>query len=187
MKIKTIIITAILFFVCGSNAYADTILQNQFNGTFQIKDASPIGQTFTAEDAKVASIGFNIRKVNNGTLPLDIELFEGVGNTGLSLGSSPVLGLTSDSNGFFDADFGLATLSVGDTYTAIISADSVRWGVRFFSWNNPGDNDPYIGGNMWVKGTLSTDVDLTFRVTPFLVIVCDIIPPTHTACVKHFD
>ena len=101
---------------------AGTIIQEEHAQLYQILIHSPIGQTFTAEDSKIKSIGFYLEDINPGEMELSIQLYEGIGTGGTYLDSSPVEGLYSGFQGFFDADFSSVTLTVGQTYTAIISA-----------------------------------------------------------------
>ena len=140
-------------------------MQDQTTGSVQILLASPIGQTFTAEDPRV-TIGFLVSDVNPtmGPIGLTIELFEGAGIGGTSLGAAPVEGLTPGYRGFFDADFTSVALVPSQIYTAIISSTSERGGVDFTYLN------PYAGGNMVISGSLSSVEDAAFRVQPQAVI-----------------
>ena len=146
-------------------AHAGLIIQEQKNTGNQIQEYYPIGQTFTAEDPLVA-IAFWVKEWPPlyGPVPelanLTIELFEGIGTGGPSLGSAPVEGLSSEFNGFYDADFSPVTLTVGQVYTAIISSDSPYAGV--YSKNV----DLYPGGVKIERGLLKPDYDMAFRITP---------------------
>lgn len=170
-------------FLSARYVQAGTILQDKTDGScHQILHNSPIGQTFTAEDATIQSIGFKVGDYNPGYGPiaLTVELFKGVGTGGLSLGSSPITGLTPGFNGFGDADFSFVTLTVGQIYTAILSSTSARGAVYSYWWAYPDGTpykpDPYIGGDMFYTGNLKSYGDLTFRVvvpepaSAFLVI-----------------
>ena len=146
-------------------AHAGLIIQNQKNMGTQIKDFYPMGQTFTAEDPLVA-IAFWVEEQPPlyGPVPelanLTIELFEGVGTGGISLGSAPVEGLSSEFDGFYDADFSSVTLTVGQVYTAIISSDNVYASVSYKH------ADLYPGGVLIETGILKPDYDMAFRITP---------------------
>ena len=146
-------------------AHAGLIIQDQKNMGTQIKDFYPMGQTFTAEDPLVA-IAFWVKEQPPlyGPVPelanLTIELFEGVGTGGISLGTAPVEGLSSEFKGFYDADFSSVTLTVGQVYTAIISSDNVYAAV----YNK--NADLYPGGVMIETGILKPEYDMAFRITP---------------------
>jgi len=148
-----------------SVTHAGIILQDQMNAGNQIVEYYPIGQTFTAEDPLVA-IAFWVEEWPPlygpvPTLPnLTIELFQGAGIGGTSLGSAPVLGLSSGFNGFYDAYFGSVNLTVGQGYTAIVSSDSPYAGVSYRM------ADLYPGGVKVERGSLVPNYDMTFRVRP---------------------
>ena len=152
-----------LLFLLTQTGYSGEIFQNQQDSGYQIMYASPIGQTFTAEDSHILSIGFWVKDWNPiaGPIDLSIELFEGIGNTGTSLGSSPITGLAPGFNGFFYADFSFVHLTVGDIYTAIISSTSSRASVGSYD-----DPTSYPGGDMIKMGNIVDNADLTFRVIP---------------------
>ena len=163
-KLITICALAALVLSTGS-AQAGVILQDQHDHGWQVLFYSPIGQTFTAEDPRV-TIGFWVEDFNQslGPIGLTIELLEGAGTGGTSLGTAPIEGLTPDYVGFFDADFTSVVLVPGQTYTAIISSTSERGGV-FGMYGNL-----YAGGEMILEGSLNPDADAAFRVQPQAVI-----------------
>lgn len=140
------------------------IVQDGANGSNQILAASPIGQTFTATDARV-TIGFAVFDVNDLAGPLDFDLgivlYEGTGTGGPELASRVFAGLSDDFRGFFDIDFSSVALTPGAVYTAIVTNDTARWAVeRVLNAN------PYAGGSAIVLGALDPDSDLRFRVLP---------------------
>jgi hypothetical protein len=147
----------------ATTAGAAPILQDQATGASQIQVASPIGQSFTAEDAHV-SIGFFIEDFNPNLAPSDddvtITLYAGEGTGGAVLGSGDVTGLTLGFQGWVDVDFSSVALTLGAVYTAIISDDTVRWGVAT-SWGNP-----YAGGQLYWQGAAASGSDARFRVLP---------------------
>jgi len=159
-KLITICVLAVLVLSAGS-AQAGVILQDQHDTGWQVLYYSPIGQTFTAEDPSV-TIGFWVEDWNqdSGPIGLTIELLEGAGTGGTSLGTAPIEGLTPDYAGFFDADFTSVVLVPGQIYTAIISSTSPRGGV--YSTNS----NPYAGGEMVNFGSLYPESDAAFRVLP---------------------
>ena len=159
-KLITIFAVVALVLSAGS-AQAGVILQDQHDTGWQVLAFSPIGQTFTAEDPRV-TIGFWVEDWNqaSGPIGLTIELLEGAGTGGTSLGTSPIEGLTPDYAGFFDADFTSVVLVPGQTYTAIVLSTSERGGVYGT------DGNPYAGGEMVGGGSLNPAFDTAFRVQP---------------------
>ena len=143
-------------------AEAANIIQDQTNGAYQILAFSPIGQTFTAEDAFIQSIGFSLADFNPTFAPDDfsitVKLYEGIGTSGLLLGSGVFDQLVDDFNGWADVDFTSVVLNVGNSYTAIVEDDTVRWGVEAFNENL------YLGGQAILYGSLNETTDLRFRV-----------------------
>ncbi len=163
-KLITICALAALLLSTGS-AQAGVILQDQHDHGWMVFDYSPIGQTFTAEDPSV-TIGFWVEDWNQsfGPIGLTIELFDGAGTGGTSLGTAPIEGLTTGYAGFFDADFTSVVLVPGQIYTAIVSSTSYRGGVGGM------DGNPYTGGQMIRIGSLDPEFDAAFRVQPQAVI-----------------
>jgi hypothetical protein len=163
-KLITICVFAALVLSAGS-AQAGVILQDQHDTTWQVLAFSPIGQTFTAEDPTV-TIGFYVEDWNptSGPIGLTIELFEGAGTGGTSLGTAPIEGLTPGYVGFFDADFTSVVLVPGQIYTAIVSSTSARGAVSGIQSNL------YAGGEMIINGYLFSNQDAAFRVQPQAVI-----------------
>ena len=159
-KLITICVLTVLVLSAGS-AQAGVILQDQYDRGWQVLFHSPIGQTFTAEDPSV-TIGFLVEDWNqsSGPIGLTIELLEGAGTGGTSLGTAPIEGLTPGYEGFFDADFTSVVLVPGQTYTAIISSTSARGGVVGINGN------PYAGGEVILYGSLDPELDAAFRVLP---------------------
>ncbi|MDY6782619.1 MAG: hypothetical protein SW833_08760 [Cyanobacteriota bacterium] len=119
----------------AEKARAASIIQPETDGpTRQILFSSPTGQTFTAEDSAIRSIGFDVRDFNPTFAPNDfdltVSLFRGVGVTGQLVGSSVFTDLTTGFSGFVDFDFSTVTLEVGEIYTAILEDDTVRWALK---------------------------------------------------------
>lgn len=172
MRATTLVVVLYLLLSWAQEGQAGIIIQNKQDATYQILLYSPIGQTFTAEDAHISSIGFKVKDFNPeaGPIALTVELFEGVGTGGLSLGSAPITGLNPGFNGFFDADFSSVTLTVGQVYTAIVSSKSAREGVGRYQWaytdGTPFRPDPYTGGDLIFQGNVHNYCDSTFRVIP---------------------
>jgi hypothetical protein len=147
-----------------SSVNAALILQDQSGGATQILIASPIGQSFTAEDAMISSFAFSFSDFNstfsNGNT--SILLYEGVGNTGALLHTETQTLTTGLINQFVDFDFSSVSLNPGSFYTAIVQRPNARWAVETGS----SEGSQYIGGDMIISGSVGMTNDLRFRVTP---------------------
>ena len=143
---------------------AALILQDQSGGATQILIASPIGQSFTAEDAMISSFAFSFIDFNstfsNGNT--SILLYEGVGNAGTLLHTETQILTTGLNNQFVDFDFSSVSLNLGSFYTAIVQRPNARWAVE----TGLSGGSQYIGGDMIIGGSVRTTNDLRFRVTP---------------------
>lgn len=168
-------IILVLFVMTMSNApaavWASDIVQDQFNSIKQIYSYSGIGQTFTAEDSAIDSIGFYFIDMNPtyGPLSLTINLYDGQGFGGSSLGSQ-LFSLTDRFNGWYDVDFSFASLAVGSVYSVELVAPTQRWAVQvnqhsYASGVTIGSAIDYLGGNAIIKDQIRTNNDLRFRVT----------------------
>ena len=148
-----------------SPASAATITNiGSFDSTLQIDFFSPVGQSFTAIDLSLTSIGFGYNVINAGfpVTPITIDLYAGAG-TGGSIIATRTFNL-ADPNAFFDTDFTGTALTIGNVYTAALSAaGSPFQGVHF------GTADSYAGGQLFSpnSGFLNcgpSGCDLEFRV-----------------------
>ena len=153
-------ILSLVFFL--PSAHADLILQDSQNSSYQVLAYSSMGQSFTAEDAQIQSVGFFFRAFNPhvGITSLTITLLNGDGLGGSTIDSStftPVAG----SSSWFDADFSSVLLTVGNVYTAQISTANAYWGVDVQSPGNP-----YANGGAFMSGSALANSDFRFRVTP---------------------
>ena len=151
---------------------AGDIVQDEMNGEFSVLYYNPIGQTFTAEDARIQSIGFyldNFTSIYSTSNVFSYALYEGVGFGGHLLGVSHFT-LEDGFVGYANADFSFATLNVGQKYSIGLITLDYDWGVAFNSpfWASgdpfPGKTD-YAGGEMILSGTLFPLNDLRFRIT----------------------
>lgn len=161
-KLIMISILAVLILTPGS-ARAGLILQDEHILGTQIQFYYRIGQSFLAEDPSVF-IGFWIEDWNAHLGPIDIwiELLEGEGLYGASLGLAPIEGLSTGFAGFFDADLTSVVLIPGQMYTATIFSTSERGGLYF------SENNPYPNGRMFESPPQfpNPDYDAAFRVVP---------------------
>jgi PEP-CTERM motif len=143
------------------------IVPGPFDLSLQIQSFSPIGQTFTAEDSSIQSIGFSVEDGNPSLGPTDfaltVSLYQGIGTGGSLLAARTFSGLTPGFSGFFAADFSSVGLTVGDVYTLILSDTTPRWFVDLRLDN------PYAGGEAIILGALIPSDDLGFEVVPATV------------------
>ena len=142
------------FFLCTS-ASAGPILQPQHNGLVQILIATPVGQTFIAEDAAIGSIGFFIENINSSSAPTDLDL-----TVALYAGDAGAVGTAG------------VLLTIGARYSAMLINDTPRWGLRINQHTYGGGNGPipgridYTGGDWIELGNTNPLFDATFRVLP---------------------
>jgi len=141
----------------------------------------PIGQSFVAEDAGLGQIAFSFAEFTSNTSSdglVTMTLYEGSGFGGTVLGS-----VTQDVSGslpdafanvinFIDFDFTGVTLTVGQTYTAAVTATDASIAINFLG------SDGYAGGQLFESSSFglsgcspSSLCDLDFRVTPSAVPV----------------
>ncbi len=129
----------------------------------QIRFASPIGQSFTAEDPRISVIGFGISEMNPGSPadPVSATLRAGEG-------SGPVVGTASATppegvswtDPMVDFDFSSVVLEVGSVYTVFLDCTSTRWGLT--SYKDAG----YDGGVFYRWGSEEPAYDARFHVIP---------------------
>jgi hypothetical protein len=167
-----VLISVVSLHICKiSGAEAIIIQHSIYDPAIQVKVASPIGQTFKAEDQHISAIGFWLIDFNPQYeyISVNIELFRGVGINGQSLGIESVKGLAPGFNGFYDADFSFVNLTPGEMYTAIVSSPNARPGLSYREWRSNGQilsPDPYIYGDCIMSGNIEYNYDAIFRVTP---------------------
>ena len=165
---RFILTSLALLVLSNSPVNAALILQDQSGGATQILVASPIGQSFTAEDAMISSFAFSFSDVNsmssNGNT--SIHLYEGVGNTGTRLHTETQILTAGLFNQFVDFDFSSVSLNLGSFYTAIVERPNARWAVE----TGLSGGSQYIGGDMINGGNVITTNDLRFRVTPLSAV-----------------
>ena len=178
---RFILISLALLGLSVSSANAALILQDQTAGTNTIWYAGVLGQTFTAEDAKISAIAFSFADVNNlTTIGRDIPnenismlLYDGIGNAGSLLHTETQLLTPGIMKTFVDFNFSSVDLVVGSFYTAIVQSSNVRWAVdRGQHSTNSGPiagKIDYVGGDAILDGAIETNLDLRFRVSPLSV------------------
>lgn len=148
-------------------SHAGLIVQNLGSGGFGVSAYQVVGQSFTAEDRKIQTIGFYLESYidNAPHAQVKCELLEGEGFGGAVLATAVI----QAPPGFKDfRDFDLASapaLAVGAKYTARLSPV----GTNQFSvgWNQVWNaSDPYAGGHAFVNGGAHEYQDLRFRIIP---------------------
>jgi hypothetical protein len=150
-------------------AVAAPIVQGQANGWLDFFDEVP-GQSFTAEDPVIASVGFFIGDENAGlgAFQLTYDFYDGEG-TGGALLATRTVDLPDDYSDWLDLDFSDLVLAVGEIYTVTASSSSGR---GFFGFNQhttlegapiPGRVD-YAGGSYILNGSSQPELDAQFRV-----------------------
>lgn len=154
----------------------------------QLMAYGPLGQSFTAIDSNLRSFGFQFRTFNATAAvgPVTFQLLSGSGLTG-SVVTTRTLTLPStlptNTGQFFDFDISGTTVTVGQQYTAVLSAGTTRYGVALGPEQNiyTGQflgGDAYTGGQAFFSpylGSLpftatndpSSIYDLNFEVTGF--------------------
>jgi hypothetical protein len=163
MKKLIVNFSFVVIILTAGSARAGLILQDEHILGRQIEFYNPMGQSFLAEDPSVF-IGFWIEDWNQHLGPIDIwiELLEGEGLGGTSLGLAPIEGLSPGFAGFFYADLTSVVLIPGQMYTAKIFSTSERGGLYY------SQNDPYTNGTMFRSPPQvhHPEYDAAFRVIP---------------------
>jgi hypothetical protein len=144
-------------------AVAGPILVPPAGATDQILFFSPLGETFTAQDSGIASIGFWVTDMNPITSPddlsLEIRLFADVGFGGPLLASGVFTGLVAGFDGYADVNFLGTPLVVGSVYSAQLIDATPRWGVA--------QGSPiYPGSEAIISGGADPTFNWAFRVNP---------------------
>ncbi|MBC8372447.1 MAG: PEP-CTERM sorting domain-containing protein [Phycisphaerae bacterium] len=170
--IRMICLAGLAVMVGAGQVWGGIILQDEGSSYSQILAAQAAGQTFTAEDAGISSIGFDLAVMNSGhpNAPISVSLYTGVGNGG-SLLHTATGTLEPGYEGFFDFDFTMVTLVPGNVYSAMVGTTSARWAVAYSQHSFPSgapisSRTDYVGGDAILYGNVRTIDDLNFRVIP---------------------
>lgn len=145
----------------GNIAHSAPIIQDTDNGAYQIEYYSPLGQSFTAEDAFVNSIGFVYDTFNPHFpySPITVTLYQGSGFGGSVLGSTLISPVAGSFGAYYDALFPGIQVAIGQTYTAGVSTGNPYWGIKINSVDNP-----YSGGTAFYSTGAQEASDFRFRV-----------------------
>jgi hypothetical protein len=167
MKSRVLMLAAI-FGLAGAAAHAGTILNDTATSQVQVEYFGPIGQSFTAIDDQLVSIGFKLGTLNQGfpNDPVTVDLYSGTGTGGTLLASDTLtLPASLDYTAFTNFDFSGTTLTVGGIYSAVVSIDgsSPHTGIGLSL------TDTYSGGtafsqNLGDAGCNPGACDLAFQV-----------------------
>lgn len=126
---------------------------------------APLGQSFTAIDPELLSIGFAYSDLNPGSdnTPITLSLYAGNGVGGALIASRTftlpdVLPSITDPPSIIDTDFSGVSLIVGQEYTAALTTMSFKVGVVYGA-------DGYAGGTTTSPlSQCSTGCDTDFRI-----------------------
>jgi hypothetical protein len=164
---KPVVFTVAVFALSATcPVRAATILNDSGVGDYQILAYQPIGQSFTAIDSDLLSIGFAFTNINPLSLnaSITLNLVTGDGTGGASVATRTFTLSDADANStyfppasFYDVDFSGTPLTIGAMYTALLSTTTDRWGVT-------SNGNTYGGGQIYISGIASPLGDLTFRV-----------------------
>lgn len=173
---------ALAVMAVAAPANAGTILNSDGVRGATISSFQPLGQSFTAIDTMLISIGFQFSAANPTRLndPVTLTLRNGEGQGGAILTSRTATlptTIVDRTPVWFDFDLSGVGLTVGSLYTALLSTTSARFGVAYGPRSTNTAQalgpDAYLGGRMISSGdpdpygfcTSSRQCDLNFRVT----------------------
>lgn len=173
MKTPALVLSLVLCPLAAICTAQQAIVQPYYSNGGDLNNAPPTGQTFTALDARISTIGFLLENFRTAPATITYQLFAGEGNAGSLLGVSTFQVPPQTPGGdYFDRDFSSITLTSGQTYTVTISEranDNCL--ISFEQWALadaspiPGMAD-YPGGHMILGGEPMPYDDLTFRIEP---------------------
>ncbi len=141
---------------------AEPIHQDVVDTYAQIRFHEP-SQNFLAEHSNVVVsvwISEYNRQVNDDSFFFNVYDTQGSRVTG-----GTITGMTDDYLDWVELDISDTDLTIGETYTVVLTNDTARWGFGYAT------SDKYSGGELF--SSQNTDLvpanrsyDLTFRVTP---------------------
>jgi hypothetical protein len=149
-----------LLFAAFTGTALGNIIQTNFGGDWNVLTLGPIGQTFTADEQHLSSIGVDFSSTSGGYITY--SLLAGAGANGPIIATSTAYDLPGVS-GFANASFAGVDLTVGDVYTVILTAPNNQWLVDWNQVNLPGAVD-YTGGVAIFQGKPLPIADLAFEV-----------------------
>lgn len=155
------LILLVLAILASSDSHAGIIVQNESNGAYGLTINS-VGQSFTAEDARIQSIGVYIEASTpaTGTISCALYLGENVG----SLITNITVSFSTRIVGYVEFDTSSVTLQVGQKYFFLISQGPGADALVFSNDNH--QSDRYAGGRAYHHGAFYDNQDLRFYVAP---------------------
>lgn len=143
--------------------FGGTITEPGPNGAWSGVQAQPLGQTFTADAPSLVSAGFWFEDYGQvGHTSFTYDLLAGGGTNGPLLASSTI-SLPYGFSGLATATFDSVPLTVGQTYTLLITETDIHWIVSLVQTDLPGMPD-YTGGDAILNGLIRSDIDLCFQI-----------------------
>jgi hypothetical protein len=147
---KHVCATAAVVMLATSSVQGATIFNDNppFTLSATIWFFQPLGQSFTAIDSNLLSIGFlfDVANPGFGGVPIQLDLRAGSGLGGTLIATRSFTLPDDFHGGFVDIDFSGTNLTIGHMYTATLSLSSTsiapRHGVGFY-------NDTYAGGQVY--------------------------------------
>jgi len=166
LTITRLIVCVMALVAATAVAHADPITQNSTNnGFYNISLLAPFGQTFTAEDPLIDTVGVFATLFHApvttlpDTLSLRYDLYAGTGTNPTPLASRTFTGPGS-FDGFADVSFSGVPLVVGVTYSLMVTA------ITPLVFVGAGNNNPYPGGVALFVNRPAEPLDLAFHVLP---------------------
>ncbi len=155
-------IAATVAFAPAANAATTQIESGSGQRSLNISAFDPLGQIFTATDTDLQSFGFEIQTLNspqaNSALTLTLRQGGGLDGAILATRSSVFAGIpTTRTPTWIDFDLTGTTLVSGQSYTALLTSTSGRYGLIYgpdINLNNgqPIAGDAYLPGRFIVGG-----------------------------------
>lgn len=175
MKITRIAISSAILLggLNASAANAGVILNDVSGFGLAVSFFDPVGQSFTAIDAELMSIGlrYSLTNSNPSTEMLTLNVRDGAGLGGAILASKSFFLPNNIPVGlgfgeFFDVDFVGTTLTVGQVYTFELTTNTsgrsrINWGRNTYAGGRMYESDP---GTLFDCGNGSELCDLNFRI-----------------------
>lgn len=137
--------------------------------------SGPVGQSFVATDALLSSFGFQFAMANNvPDATVNFSLLSGAGLSGsvIATRSATLSGIAGRTGVFFDFNLTGTVLTLGQAYTAVVSAPSTRLALIFgptLANGVPVSGDAYAAGSLYSTApidnycTTSGACDANFR------------------------
>lgn len=166
-------------------AYAAPIIVSSGTRGVTIGSLGPLGQSFVATDPLLTSFGLQFAVANAGQTDASISFSllagAGLGGPTIATGSATLSSLNGRTPTWYDFDLSGTMLTVGQSYTALVSSPSTRLALIFgpnLSINGvPASGDAYAAGSLLSTRpidsycTTSGACDANFRVNALAAAV----------------